>query len=204
MKPALQKRSAQTQRRIMESFEALLQTTAFEDVSVQQIVQGAGCSVGTFYGRFESKEALLSHLRSSVYEETQDYLQDFLRPDRWAPHSLRSMLFAQLQEIVALHSLRKGVMRAVILQARRSARYTEEARAFNALLVDRVCAVWLSKRAEIKRPNPQLAVRQAFMMMIGYLRETIIFGELWDTQVAPEAASEAISAAVYHFLTTAK
>ena len=44
------------------------------EITVQDICGRAGCSIGTFYGRVESKEGLLDLLRDRVYAEVKEGL----------------------------------------------------------------------------------------------------------------------------------
>jgi AcrR family transcriptional regulator len=63
-KPPAQKRGRQTLQRVVEAAERLLRTHSFEDITVADIVREADASIGSFYARFESKDALLPY----VYE----------------------------------------------------------------------------------------------------------------------------------------
>ena len=44
----------------------LFDRDGFENVSVEQIAQAAGCSVGNIYHYFKSKDELIIHVTSSV------------------------------------------------------------------------------------------------------------------------------------------
>ena len=54
-----QRRSAETQRRILDAVAAILAKGRYHDATVQEIVGLARCSVGAFYGRFKDKNAAL-------------------------------------------------------------------------------------------------------------------------------------------------
>ena len=57
-----QARSQRTREKILQSAETLLRRCLFEDISVQQLVDHAGVSVGSFYNLYGEKEALLPDL----------------------------------------------------------------------------------------------------------------------------------------------
>jgi AcrR family transcriptional regulator len=61
-RPPRQGRGHRTLRRIVEATERLLRTSAFESITIADIVREAETSTGSFYARFESKDALLPYV----------------------------------------------------------------------------------------------------------------------------------------------
>lgn len=181
-----QRRSRQTLRRILDAFEALLAEKTFEEITVQEICTGAGCSIGTFYGRVQSKERLLDRLRDRVYEEAAGQLAALFDPARAATADLRQMLREHVEALVHLHLARRGVIRALIVQARRRSEFAEYTRQFNQDILQRIVQTWLVRREEIAADDPIAAVQQAALMAAGYLREAIVFGDLWPGRATPE------------------
>jgi TetR/AcrR family transcriptional repressor of nem operon len=66
-----QSRSARTRDRILETLDRALLDGSLERLTVHDIVEQAGCSVGAFYGRFSDKDAAIAGL----YRKRRD---DFL------------------------------------------------------------------------------------------------------------------------------
>ncbi|MCM8556264.1 TetR/AcrR family transcriptional regulator [Sphingomicrobium sediminis] len=58
-KPALQKRSKETRDKIVAALDRLLKDQSFDSISVAELANEAGVSVGAVYRRFENKEALI-------------------------------------------------------------------------------------------------------------------------------------------------
>ena len=54
-----QKRSQDTQRKLLAALHLCLQDKFFEHISIKELADHAGVSVGTFYRRFKDKESLL-------------------------------------------------------------------------------------------------------------------------------------------------
>ena len=54
-----QDRSRRSAERMLSAAERLLRTRPFEDITIAEIVRESGASIGSFYHRFASKEALL-------------------------------------------------------------------------------------------------------------------------------------------------
>jgi len=70
----LERRKARTRAAILEAASALFHEQGFEDTSIQQIAERADTGVGTLYGYFPSKEALLREvLRASRDESVARY-----------------------------------------------------------------------------------------------------------------------------------
>ncbi len=181
-----QRRSRKTLQRILDAFERALETRTFEEVTVGALCEQAGCSVGTFYGRVESKDVLLDHLRQRVYDEVRDSLRELFSPERAQEHTLSSLIREQMAALVDIHLARRGVIRAVIVHARRHPAFAEHTRVFNATLLQQVAGSWLTHQGEIVHPDPAAAVEHATLMAAGYLREGIIFSELWPSKRAAD------------------
>jgi hypothetical protein len=82
-------------------------------------------------------------------------------------------------------------MRALIVQARRRADFAAHNRAFNAGLLRLVQGAWLPRAAEMNHPEPARAVETAVLAGAGYLREAIVFGELWPERAPLDATAQA-------------
>jgi AcrR family transcriptional regulator len=199
---ARQKRSRDTLRRILDAFEAALGEHLFDEITVGDLCTRAGCSVGSFYGRVESKDALLEQLRLRIFADAQSALARLCAPEFAASRSLSTLVTAQVQALVGFHLEHRGAIRALVVQARRAQPFSERAQAFNAVVLRRVADSWLLHRDAIRHPEPELAVEQAALMAAGYLRESILFRELWPTTVALDATawSEQLHRFVLSFL----
>lgn len=187
---AQQRRSKETLRRILDAFEAELQDKTFEEITVGELCKRARCSVGSFYGRVESKEGLLDHLRERVYGDVDDRLAVLFAPERSHARKLPEVVREQLEALVEFHVARRGVIRAVIVQARRNRAFAQHTKQFNAEILARAAGSWLLHRDEINTRDPDVAVEQAVLMAAGYLREAVIFSDLWPGKrpLDPEAA----------------
>jgi AcrR family transcriptional regulator len=186
---ARQKRSRDTLRRILDAFEAALHDHLFDEITVGDLCTRAGCSVGSFYGRVESKDALLEQLRTRIFADAQAALARLCAPEFAASRSLSALVREQARVLVEFHLAHRGAIRALVVQARRTEPFSERARAFNAVVLRRVADSWLVHRDAIRHPDPQRAVEQAALMAAGWLRESIVFRELWPTTVAMNATA---------------
>jgi len=66
-----QQRSQDTQRKLLSSLHFCLQNKFFEHISIKELADYAGVSVGTFYRRFKNKESLLPMLYQDFGRELE-------------------------------------------------------------------------------------------------------------------------------------
>ena len=179
--PPQQARSRRTLQRILDAFEQALQTQTFEEITVGALCKKARCSVGTFYGRVESKDVLLDHLRERMFEEARTTLAELFDPEQARSLGLSALIHGQMAALLDLHLARRGVLRAVIVQARRQTAFAGPTTQFNTAVLRLVAQSWLVHRHHIRHDDPVAAVEQAALMAAGYLRESVVFSELWPT-----------------------
>lgn len=199
LRPTRQRRSQRSLERIIEALDELLEAKTFEEITVSEVCKRAGVAIGTFYDRVGNKDALLEHLRSRVYAEIIAQIDRAFAPERFAALELRELLGINAREMVAMHRARRGAIRAIIVEARRSSAFAAHARQLNAALMQRVTAVWLSRRAAFRAGDPQLLARSAFLMAAGFLRESVIWTDLWP-ESGPSLDPERVSADLEHML----
>jgi AcrR family transcriptional regulator len=180
VRPTQQRRSQRSLERIVEALEDLIEEQTFEEITVSEVCKRARVAVGTFYDRVGNKDALLEHLRRRFYADIIAQIDQAFAPERFVAISAREMVTINAREMVALHRRRQGAIRATIVEARRSAAFAAHARELNRSLMDRVTTVWLSKRdALAPDQDPERLVRSAFLLAVGFLREAVIWAELW-------------------------
>ncbi|MDJ0655712.1 MAG: TetR/AcrR family transcriptional regulator [Xanthomonadales bacterium] len=113
---ARQSRSRDSQERLLRAAAELLLDRFWEGISIADIAQHAGLSVGGFYARFKSKDALL-HVLHEEYEKkrTTHFRRFFQTHDPGAPLADR---VAALVDLVADWMRdHRGVLRTFLLRA---------------------------------------------------------------------------------------
>ena len=68
-RPPLQRRSERTLHDLVEAANQALATKSFDELTLNELTERAGVTVGAFYQRFASKSAFLSYLEQEAYEE---------------------------------------------------------------------------------------------------------------------------------------
>src|SRR3954466_6943772 len=91
-RPPQQSRSQETLDRILDAAEQVLETKAFGEATLAEIMERAGVTVGAFYRRFPDKDALLHHLDERFFAELHRRADEVLNPDRWHSEGSRVII----------------------------------------------------------------------------------------------------------------
>ena len=179
-----QQRSADTMARLVDATERLLEERPFEEVSVAEITRHARSSIGAFYARFEDKHALMEYLDHRHAQELIERVTAYSEERRWRETPIEAFVMEMVGFLAAFFKEHRAVLRALSIRARRSAdpNASEATQRVNSRLPELVRLV-LSRRGEIRHASPDLAVYLGFVMVLGTLRERILFPESYPTQI---------------------
>lgn len=110
-----QKRSQQTQDKLLASLQHLLKHKFFEHISIKELTDHASVSVGTFYRRFKNKESLLPLL----YQDFGTGLEAWLKDIEQTPcSSLDEIINKLCTHTFVFFTNHKGVFRTLHLNSR--------------------------------------------------------------------------------------
>lgn len=90
----------------------------FDQVTVADIAQGAGVSVGNFYRRFTSKEGILPDLYAAYEERFAAFAHAFSQADPVEPDDGRGPWDSLIGRIVAFMEENRGLIQALHLHGR--------------------------------------------------------------------------------------
>ena len=160
-----QSRSRATLVRIEDAAEALFAERGYDNATVGDIVARAGCSVGSFYARFNDKEALLHHIHDRhcrTLIERIEFICGLLR----AENASLEMAIRQIARTLLVFGTGRRTLTRVFIQksgvdADFHLRY---ARAWSEVRV-RLRPVLLARRREIARSNPERAADFVLQLM---------------------------------------
>lgn len=145
-----------------------------------EIAASAGLTVGGFYSRFASKEALLVRLEREAFEATRQMAARVARlAEEGAPP------IELVRELVAAHVRvyreNGAVVRALVIRSRSDAALTEELRELsrqNYALVMRA----IERSGAASRSATRAALEFALYAERSVLREAILFGAGWSKE----------------------
>jgi AcrR family transcriptional regulator len=191
-----QERSQVTMNQILDAAAAILESKAFDELTVAEVVQQAGTSVGAFYGRFKDKEALLLALDERFFEEFERALNVIVFQPGWIKQPIQVIIRVLVEFMVAEYSKRQGLMRSLNVKARMQSK---------SLFKEREQRIWIKMfplfheivvehQAEIAHPKPFLAAELGCQQLVFTIHELFLWGPLREdrTYEKDELCSELV------------
>lgn len=179
---ARQTRSRATQARFVDAANRLLARRAWEEVSIEDIVEEAGLSIGAFYKRFRAKDDVLAAYIEAAIEEGQAQADRLL--------SIDGPLSERVRVLVAMLAfgweLRATVVRAA--KALRNPTHIHALRTQSLATQTRISNWLLERREDFRHPAPETAIAMAFNLPLAALQAA-----LSDPQSSPKARQDLVS-----------
>lgn len=186
-----QARSQETLDRFVQATTELLDERPFEEITVADIVQRAGRTVGSFYARFEDKQAVLHLLLGRMHERARDITRAFCDPVRWEDASVGEFVAESVRLNVQAYRRAGPLFRAALVASATDERFRQQR--FDTL---RACAdlqkAFLLQRAdELSCAVPARAADRAFELMVARLDHELLFGGF--TETSPSSDRELVA-----------
>ena len=177
---AKQARSEETNQRIVDAAIALLEKKRLDEITVADIARKAGVSVGGFYARFESRDALFFSFEHEFFEHLLAEADLVLDPARWVKGHIPEIIEAYVHMAVSAFRRERTMLRQVALRSRGVAdpAFRERVNAVNLRLHGAFRALLRVRRDEIPHPNPEAAIDLGLTFVSAAMRETILFPEM--------------------------
>jgi AcrR family transcriptional regulator len=201
IRPPRQARSERTLERILAAAESLASRRPFDEISVDDIVECAGTSVGAFYKRFPSKQALLPGVLARMQTRHLANLRTQLSTTAARRMPLAERVFVLLSRQADAYRAHRAMTRAIVAGRVGGGLVLPAAEADQARAMLGLLAEWLlERRTEMRRPDPEIAVRIALHFSISSLQLTLLQDE--PSSVSAERLVAELSQAVVAYLTS--
>lgn len=171
-----QDRSRKTLERLLDAAETLLRERGFEHVSVAEIAQSAGSSVGAFYARFRDKDGLLHHLHERFCDEAIATADAAMAPAQWQDAGAEEIITAITAFMAEIYRTRRGLFRAFLMHGCTDPQFRERDRRVGERVLGGLTALLLERRGEFDHPHPAFAVAFGLELIAGVLRERYVLG----------------------------
>jgi AcrR family transcriptional regulator len=200
--PPRQARSRETERAIATALSALLREKPFSDISVAEIAAAARVSVGGFYARFASKDALLAMVELSILEQFDATAAATLDPAQFVGKGIREVAIAYTTLLVT-HFRRHRTEIIQILRYTRPRSPTEERlRAFNIGVHDRVRALLAERVADISGDDPMRTINLGLFIASAACRDAVLTRnlEVYPVEVDDDLLSQELGESFFRHL----
>ena len=201
-RPPKQRRSQESLERILDATETLIRERGFDDMTIADVVQRSGSSVGSLYGRFQDKIALLRAVQVRYHARVENGIAAAFDGD--SPHECLADAAGRCVQVLCDYLLHEPeLFRAFVLEAVFDPVVRAQGEVANARRRERVASVLLMHRDEIKHADPELAARWFYSMCMAVLRERITFGQAAELSggFADARMREELTSSVLAYLT---
>lgn len=172
-----QARSRETFDRIVGTAWALLAEGGSAGVTVQEVVRRAEVGVGSFYARFDGRDALLLYLHDRLWSDAERWWRAFLAPDRWSGVSVGGLVGEVTRVLVRSHFRREAHLRAFWSRAvaHPAEEIMERTAEWDATFVVAVSDLLETRRDAVGHPDPSRAARLGAFQLLSTLRGHLFF-----------------------------
>jgi len=201
-RPARQERSRRTLERLLDSAEALLAAGGLDAATVPAIAARSGLSVGVVYRRFPDKDALIRAVYERFFARSRESNRAALEPSRWAGVPTARLLRSLVEGMVAGYRLRRGLLAALLLYAEThpDKRFRRRADQLNREALDGIAALLLSRKKDLRHPDPAEAVRFCLLVVGSALRTLVLRSDQAHAFVGDQRLSEELSRLCLRYL----
>ncbi|MCH8491046.1 MAG: TetR/AcrR family transcriptional regulator [Oceanicaulis sp.] len=206
MRPAAQPRAKATRDKLVAAFEALLRDKPFEQISVAEIAEMAGVSVGAVYRRFDNKDAFIPVIFDLYRERAEAFAASPEGRFTPGPDSGLRRTLTRIAELTWTFLDREGhLVRAAHLQARlRPDLIGEEWDVLMEAGVASARTLVDLYAGEVARPDPDEAARVLFYLQNTLMIEYALYREEGlgaALRLSGRAFAAAMADAMYGYLT---
>jgi AcrR family transcriptional regulator len=164
-----QKRSQVTYDTLIETAFVLLEDKEFDDVSIAELAQEAGYSVGAFYARFRSKDELFDAM---VVRHLDDRRK--VRREQFASLGDAELIHALLEETVHYYWGRRRFWRAALIRSIRDPEFWVPIRKLSHEFADSTIRRIAARARRTLTSTEDANVRFAVQLAFGTINNTIL------------------------------
>ncbi len=193
----LQPRSRASFERMISAAHELIAESGLEGATVQGILLRSGVGSGTFYARFDGRDALLAYLAIRFRADAEEGWAAVLMPSRWTAASPMEIVMQFTRMAVVWMRSHGALLRAFLVHAMTFEGYNllDQTAELDNTVADHLTRL-LSPRAEdFTHDDPEQAIRLATLQVFATLRSRFIFAwgdrpdGIEDQELAGELAS---------------
>ena len=161
-------------RRCCEAGRRLLDTQDLGALSVAQLTRDAGMAVGSFYSRFEDKDAWFAELLRVTGERCCDDTAGLLGSAALARASNERKVALIVRHIVDIHRAHRGIFRAAHFDSARSSLYWPQLHAYGRRIADEVHLALAAHMPSVPARQRRLRVGMALQLVYGTLVNAVL------------------------------
>lgn len=183
--PPKQARSEKRLQEIVQALESLLDGRSFEEITIPDIAEKAGCGTASIYARFKDKRSILVALHESIRDRQISQIDESSNALRHEKLTFNGSALAICRDIVSYYGRNKNLMRPSYLLGdreiyeRHATVMTHASEKITALLMSKIQSKTGTKAHTEKRLD--LATRSVFAL----LQQRMVFDSRIPGRFAP-------------------
>ena len=172
-----QARSRASFDRMVAAAMDLISEEGLEAATVQRVLERSGAGAGTFYARFDGRDAMLSYLATRFWATANDGWRTVLGPERWSAAGPVQIVHQFTRMLVLWTRAHATPLRAFLMHAMAHPEHDllDRTSELDNTVADRMCGLLLLRSDELSHREPEQAIRLATLQVIATLRSRIIF-----------------------------
>ncbi|MGI2171282.1 TetR/AcrR family transcriptional regulator [Shewanella sp. MF05960] len=171
-----QRRSQDTQQKLIAALHHCLQDKFFEHISIKDLAEHAGVSVGTFYRRFKDKESLLPLLYQDFGHDLDLWVSEL---EQQHCNDLTQALQYICQQTCQFLCSRQSIFRTLHLNSRLHSEIIASDKLVNREnIYQRISALILRHQSEITVIDKSQSADLAVFMMVSTLLDKVLYPTL--------------------------
>ena len=192
-----QRRSRISFERMIAAAHDLIAESGLEGATVQGILLRSGVGSGTFYARFDGRDAMLAYLAIRFWSDAEEGWTDVLSPSRWMSAGPKEIVTQFTRMAVVWMWAHGALLRAFLVHAMTHPAYglLDQTVALDNAVADRLSRLLSPLARDFTHDHPERAIRLATLQVFATLRSRFIFAwgdhpdGIEDQQLAGELAS---------------
>ncbi|MFZ9886209.1 MAG: TetR/AcrR family transcriptional regulator [Myxococcota bacterium] len=203
VRPPVQDRSQRTLLRLLDATAVLLDERPFEAIGVTDIVKRANSSVGAFYARFSSKDAVLHSLHERYNDELRATADRALEPTAWDGVPFPEVTARFCEFVVQSHIQQAGLRRALLMASARDDVHRARDIELGTFVAGRIACLLERRRTDITHDDPALASDFIHRILFSILDQALIFdGTPAGRRLDPDQMSAQLNRTLLGYLGT--
>jgi AcrR family transcriptional regulator len=180
---------------VLRAGEELLAQAGYDGFAIAEVSRRAKVSVGSVYGRFESKDALVYEIHRRMLERMGPPagVEEATAPD------LRAAVEQAARQLADSTNAERALLRAFMLRGAVDPRIAGPGSEASQAAGRAFKATVLARREEIGHPDPELASDVVYRMVYDVLSRHVMYGPTFESDTGrtwEELVAELIEAAV--------
>lgn len=174
-----QTRSRATLERIVAATESLLLERGPDGVTVHDVVERAGSSVGSFYARFEDRDVAVRYVQDRFWREAEEGWRAYLDPAGWEGRSAVQVVARFVRAFVRAMTIDRHRYRMFLLQALQEPGegLLDRTVALDGTVAEGVARLLARRRAGTSDAVSFEEAREGTLRVIAATRDALVFGD---------------------------